>query len=306
MRPSLLLSLVLWCGCASSPPTLPTESSPQEPDTAASAAASTGAANGRSAQSSATFGGERYGFVEAWSANGRFVALRRFAGDEPPRFSHHGSASGGAPLVVIDRETHEERPAHEIVDVTPDRRRWLLQDASGITLLDTETGSASPLGAAEDDENRCLPPRQAAFSPRGARVAWIAGDARSATIRDLASGTQWTLASESKLWRIWPDDEGRGATVLEIPSDSASWPEQHTSCACRWCNRFAASYGFYGWGGPAFTIAHVDDAGARATLEEPPEMERSWTGPTDEGCVVEPESEEEALEHGPWRLTCPR
>ncbi|HSC89429.1 MAG TPA: hypothetical protein VLC09_19235 [Polyangiaceae bacterium] len=49
---------------------------------------------------------------------------------------------------------------------------------------------------------------------------------------------------------------------------------------------------------------HVDPTGER-TPSEPPEYSRSWIAADDEGCVIEPREDEEALERGPWQRVCP-
>src|SRR5690606_38151546 len=68
------------------------------------------------ARSTQPFGGDRHGFVEATSGNGRYVALRRFAGSDEPEFGHHGEVVGGADLVLVDLTNLAERPFAEIID----------------------------------------------------------------------------------------------------------------------------------------------------------------------------------------------
>ncbi|MCA9575999.1 MAG: hypothetical protein R3B40_13280 [Polyangiales bacterium] len=252
------------------------------------------------------FGEDRYGFVEASSANGRYVALRRFVERDEPQFGHHGEVMGGADLVVVDLVDLSERPFDEVVDVTPDRRFMLLSVGDAPVLLDSVRGRFEALRDADtrSDHNACLGPRQAVFSAAGARLGWVVDQARALRVRDLASGEEWSVPASTPLWRGWPDDEGRGAVLAEVPAGSAEWPQQHTSCACRWCNRFAMSFGFYGWGGPTFALTHVDGAGVR-TSSEVTEGERRWHGPDDAGCTLTPEDGERGYAQGPWRRACP-
>jgi hypothetical protein len=250
------------------------------------------------------FGGERWGFVEASSADGRFVVLRRFAGDAKPTFAHHGEASSADDLAIFDLVAGTERALDEIIDVEPSRRWMLLVEKGSLRLADARTGTFQPLDKAdmEGDHNRCLPPRQANFSPQGKRVGWVAAD--GFRVRDLASGDEWVVKAKERLWRGWPEDDKRGATLAEVPAGSKDWPRQRTSCACRWCNRFALSYGTYGWDGPAFDIVYVAEDGSR-TQKDPPEAPRRWHGKTDSGCTLEAKSEEHGLAHGPWQWKCP-
>ncbi|HSC89430.1 MAG TPA: hypothetical protein VLC09_19240 [Polyangiaceae bacterium] len=193
------------------------------------------------------FGGEGYGFVEATSKNGRFEAVRRFAGTTPPSFGHHGEAGVEATLEIFDLVANSSRPYEEIIDVEPSRRFFLLLEGKAPLLLDTKDGTRSLLPSAdpEGDDNACLPPRQAAFSASGRRIAWLTGGAHEVRVRDLGDGSEWPLTSAERIWRAWPDDDRKGAVLGEVPAGE-DWPMQQTSCACRWCGRFAASYGFYG------------------------------------------------------------
>jgi hypothetical protein len=253
------------------------------------------------------FGGGRWGFVEASSINGRLVVLRRFEGSAVPTFGHHGESSVATEIAVFDTVLGTERPIEELIAIDP-TRRWLLVLAKGLLLGDAESGEFVELRGAdlEQDSNSCLDPRQATFSIKGTRVAWIVKGSHEVRVRELSSGQEWTVAGDSRIWRAWPDDLGRGATLMEVPAKSRAWPAQNTSCGCRWCTRFAASFGFYGWAGPAFTIAHVDDAGSRTHVDAPPSSEAPSHGPTDGRCTLEPASvERPSLERGPWRWQCP-
>lgn len=251
------------------------------------------------------FGGTRWGFVEASSANGRFVVLRRFHGGARPSFGHHGETADQPEVTVFDRVTGDERTITEIIDIDATRRFLLLIASDALWLADAETGSLESLAGADmdPDGNACLAPRQASFSAKGTRVAWVTDNAGSLTVRDLATRAEWRIAAKQRIWRGWPADDSRGAVVLEVPAGT-DWPEQHTSCACRWCNRFAMSYGVYGWGGPSFTIERVAEDGSRAP-GDPPQGGGEWHGKTTTGCELKPQSEDSGLERGPWRWRCP-
>ena len=272
----------------------------------ASAPASTGPARARKPPPGIAFGGERWGFVEASSSNGRLVVLRRFQGSEAPTFEQHGESSVPTDLAVFDTVLGTERAIQELIAIDA-KRRWLLILAKGLMLGDSETGEFVQLPRADTqvDTNDCLPPRQASFSVDGSRAAWITESSRELRVRELASGQEWTVSGDSRVWRAFPDDTGRGATLLEVPAKSSGWPVQNTSCACRWCMRFAASFGFYGWSGPPFTIKHVDDAGNRTDVGEPPSSDAPSHGPTDARCELKPAGVEESrVERGPWRWQC--
>lgn len=92
--------------------------------------------------------------------------------------------------------------------------------------------------------------------------------------------------------------------MLETPAQSTGWPTQQTSCECRWCNRFAMSMGFYGWGGPAFENIAVAGDGSRSA-GSPSGDQYDIRGETTAGCSLEAaEDNGENLEHGPWRWMC--
>jgi len=251
------------------------------------------------------FGGNRWGFVEASSANGRMVVLRRFHGDARPSFGHHGESADEPEVTLFDRVTGQERTFSEIIDIDVTRRYLLLIGDDALWLVDAETGSFEALKGAdmEPDGNACLAPRQASFSTKGKRVAWVTDKAGSLTVRDLATGTAWRIAAKQRMWRGWPQDDGRGAVVIEVPAGTG-WPQQQTSCACRWCNRFAMSYGVYGWGGPPFAIEQAAEDGSRSKGEAPA-SEGVWHGKTTAGCELKPQSSDDGLERGPWQWQCP-
>jgi hypothetical protein len=250
------------------------------------------------------FGGSVWGFVETSTASGRIVVLRWFPSE--PRFGHHGEPSVAPTLTAFDLVTGQQRELQELVEVAESRRHLLVLAEGALWLIDGETGSWESLTDVDlqHDSNACLWPRQGAFSLNGARVGWIGAKASALNVRDLATGEQWTVPAKGRLWRAWPDEQTRGAVLIEVPSGSTDWPLQGTSCACRWCNRFAMSYSTFGWSGPSFEIIAVGDDGSRRE-GQPPETEFALHGPTSSGCTLRAsEQDGEALERGPWRWDC--
>lgn len=313
MRIALLAALIaLFAGCPATKTTEPVKPSPapvaQPVNESAPPSSSPATAVAEPGTlSTEAFGGERFGFVEGSSESGRIVVLRRFDGDSQPSFAHHGETSTPNQLTVFDRFTGKERGVDELIDLTVDRDHLLVLADQQLWLIDGVTGAWAAFGdvGMDGDGNACLAPRQANFSAKGKRVAWASTDAKSLHVRDLGSGEEWSVAANGRLWRGWPEDEGRAAVMLEVAAGTTGWPTQRTSCACRWCNRFAASSGVYGWDGPAFTLERVAEDGSRSP-GTPPEGERSYTGPTESGCKLEArETETAGLEKGPWRWVCP-
>ena len=254
----------------------------------------------------AAFGGERWGFAEASSADGRLVVLRTFEGDARPHFGHHGESATPTRLTVHDGVKGTERLVDDVIDVDPSRRWFLFVDGGAVLLADARSGGFDALtGAlASADQNRCLAPRVAAFSPKGKRVAWLT--TAGMRVRDLQSGQEWLVKGHGRVWRGWPDDETHGATLLEVAAAGDEWPRQQTSCACRWCGRFALSFGVYGWSGPSFDVVHVAEDGSRGKAD-PADADRKWHGTNDAGCTLEPKSsDDDELERGPWQWQCPR
>lgn len=252
-----------------------------------------------------------WSFVYASSLSGRTVVLVEF-GTQMPTFGHHGEPFGAEPAIrAWDSVTGSSSELVDLAAVSADRRHLLVEDAGGIWLVD-DAGSWRHLDdiSAEGDGNRCLPPRQAAFSPDGSKVSWVNGDSTALTVEDLDTGAQWQVLAEGTLWRGWPDNGGQGATLLELQTGEAedasglSWPLQRTSCACRWCGMFAMSYGVYGWSGPEYEMVHVDGAGSRG---EPVEEDGGGPmhGANAQGCTLQSASPiEEPLQHGPWTWAC--
>ncbi|HMR11669.1 MAG TPA: hypothetical protein PKA88_38070, partial [Polyangiaceae bacterium] len=269
-----------------------------EPRPSASAAAPSPEAPVKSTE---TFGGDRWGFVVAASANQRLAVLRRFVGSSKPQFAHHGETSARAEITLFDLHAHTERGIEDLIAVDPERRRFLVLTHAAF-LVDSENGEWLSLddGITEDDDNRCLPPRHAAFSPNGTRIGWITKQGHVITL-DLANGARHRFSGQGRLWRVWPDDDG-SVVLAEVDARENGWPSQRTSCACRWCNRFARSYGMYGWSGPGFHLARIHHGGQRTAVDSPPEAPQA-SRPTPR-CTVEPKDEQNGLQRGPWRFEC--
>ncbi len=254
------------------------------------------------------FGGDRMGFVEGWTASGRFAFVRRFPGspDDPealPVFGHHGETSAFPELTVFDTLTGEEHPARELIELSADgawalvvaeESVWLLSDADG-TWEDLAEHGVDPA----PDFNACLPPRSAAFGAPD-QVGWVAADPPRLVMRDLVTGEQTTAASEGLLWRGFPLGDG-AAVLLEVEDPEQGFPMQNTSCACRWCNRFALSYGIYGWTG-SWRFVEVAADGTRTEvdrMEVPTEDGEPWP------CRVEATGDMgNSVERGPWFVSC--
>lgn len=292
--------LVAACGGTSTPPASPgpparSPSGPTGPVSAGGGSLMTG-----------EFAGAVWSFVAASSTNGRFVFLYRFPSGQRPEFMHHGETDEPIELVAYDRFTGDETRIDELISHS--QRRWFLVVAGGrVSLIDAGAGTWEQLDDIDmgADRNVCLAARHASFSQEGMRVAWIGGGARTLHMRDLVSGDEWEIASSQTIWRAWPDDVGEAAVLLEVPQGSSQWPAQRTSCACRWCMQFAASYGVYGWDGPDFTIMRVTPDGA-SEPGDVPEGDPAYDGPTDSGCtLVAAETADSGLARGPWRWDCP-
>ena len=290
MLPTLLLTLA--CRAPAGPPPIPDPAPALE----------------LSATLAEDMGGEGLGFIHASSANGRLVVMRRWAPGVTPSFGHHGEASPEPELVLLDLRAGAERVLDEIVDVSADRRHLLVLDEGRMWRVDAETGAWEGLDAdTEDDGNACLPPRGASFWSSGRHLAVIEPDAQALSVRDLSNGQTRRFPAEGRVWRGGALPDGEGAWLMEV-TGAKDWPVQNTSCACWWCNRFALSYGMYGWGGREWTLVAVDAQGARTPLESLPEGDATaWHGPSADGCALTPaapEDERYGLAPGPWRWVC--
>lgn len=241
-------------------------------------------------------GGGAIGFVDAFTRSGRLIAIREFA-SEPEGWGHHGETSVANELAVYDTATGERRVVQEVLFTTPDLTHWLVLADDALWLVgDDGTWESLPGADIEADGNRCLAHRGGAFGPEGDVVSWVTSE--GLRVRPVDGGEVSVLPSEGRLWRGFPDGQG-GAVLIEVAAEEG-WPMQRTSCACRWCNRFAMSYGMYGWSGPEFALFAVDAEGNRAASEGPPEGAEVEPGP----CRVEPTRELEDLQQGPWTVVC--
>jgi|GEM_PF-2485989 len=258
---------------------------------------------------STPFGGKVWGFVQASSSNGRIVLIRQFGADEPGQFGHHGPSPGAAVLIAHDLERSDSQQV-ELVDMDPSRRWFLLRNHDSLWLLDSGTGSWEALAGADlqDDGNACLMSRSGKFSQFGNRLGWIREGARQFRVRDLASGREWSVPSQGRIWVGWPLDADDGAVLAELDAGTTDWPQQQTSCSCWWCNRFARSYGFYGWHGPSFEFHQVSRTGERSSGNAP-EIGFDVHGKTPDGCELVATASStvhgDLLDLGPWRWKCP-
>lgn len=230
----------------------------------------------------ATFGGEHPGFVWWASTNARLVAVYRFL-DGPPSFGHHGEAMGAAPtLTLYDTVSGRGDDWDELVTADPAGRYAVMRRGATLMLFDSDDGVRTDLSAAgadaSPDSNACLPPRQAAFGPLGRTLAWSRREPTRVVLRFMASGVTTTAPiGDALLWRAEPAATPGWFVAREVAADSdgdgeRTFPQQRTSCSCRWCNRFAASYGFYGWGGDDFTSVLVGPGGERVALDTAREL----------------------------------
>lgn len=221
-------------------------------------------------------GGDAPGFVWWTSDNGRLSLLMRFTAG-PPRFGHHGEVGAEVTAWLVDHVDGR----HEAVDemIAAAATAIAVRATDGRVVLVREDGERTDLSAlgADDrsDANRCLNRRPVSFDPTSRFAAWLARDPAAAVVRDLTSGAQCRVEARAPvLWRAYPGAVRGWALLREIPADSdgdgeVGFPVQRTSCACRWCNRFALSYGFYGWGGDAFESVLVAPDGGRVPVEGP-------------------------------------
>lgn len=254
----------------------------------------------RSSRRDQSFGGERWGFVVALSHNGRMVVLRRFTGEARPEFGHHGETATPAEMTLHDLEADTDRRLDDLIAMDASGRRLLVL-AGRAHVVDSESGAwrELPEGVQEGDDNHCLPPRHAAFSPRGNYLGWITTRGDFAVLQFTSNRTA-RFRADGRLWRGWPDDDGT-AVLAEVGAKATEWPVQRTSCACRWCNRFARSYGMYGWSGNGFDLTRVSVSGKRTKVDAPPGDDGE---PTKSLCEATAASSEAGLDRGPWRVTC--
>lgn len=235
-----------------------------------------------------SFGGAHSGFAQWLSSNGRLVLLRRFLHDHDsdgqvsPTFGQHGEPIGDQPtLALFDLTSGTNEVFDEIIATDPggqfavlrkEHHLWLF-DASSGGRLDLTASGADPNG----DRNACLPPRQATFDPMGRTVIWLRQSPPGYVTRRLSDGHEVTVnhsQSSGLLWRAEPLALTGWVLLYEIAADTdgdgqISFPLQGTSCACRWCGRFAMSMSFFGWDGDEFRFVLVDPNGDRIQVEGP-------------------------------------
>jgi hypothetical protein len=218
--------------------------------------------------SSAPFGGAVPGRAAWLSRGGRIALIYRFDRDTDDdgrvevEFGHHGNALKDEPRPwVYDLTTGRGAEWDEHLATDPRDRYIALARGDTVTLLDAETGEARELpgvrARTDADANRCLPPRQLSFDDAGKRIAFIEGTPPVLDIRDLRTNAESRIAPEQGyLWRAFftGDRDWMMLFVVDTPStgESAAFPRQRTSCACRVCNLFAMSYSFMGWEGAPF------------------------------------------------------
>lgn len=234
------------------------------------------------------FGGAHPGFAQWISANGRLVLLRRFLHDHDgdgqvsPTFGHHGEPIGDRPtLALFDLTSGTDEVFDEIIATDPNGRFSVLRKEDHLWLLDAEDGSRLDLTASgadpNGDDNACLPPRQATFDPLGHTLTWLRENPPGFVSRRLSDGHEVTgdhRQSNGLLWRAEPQAVPGWVLLYVVEADTdgdgqLSFPRQGTSCACRWCNRFAMSMSFFGWDGDEFGYVLVDPNGARIQVESP-------------------------------------
>lgn len=304
-RSTLLLTLAFF-GCkapASSAPTAP--DTPVPPRLGPEVVRATPVPDDEVTPALSEFGGNRWGFVMATTGNRRFVFVRLFPGEPPESMGHHGGAALDTTLTLFDLQEGTERVLGEIIDLDDTRRFVLVTDESGATLLlDADQGTWETLPTStQSDGNRCLAPRSVSLSPDGTSLGLITPDSRSVIVRQLPDGEAYTVDAppDTVVWRAWPHDDNTRTTVALVPEGSTpTWPQQQTSCACRYCNPFAASYGMYGWAGPDFDLFELTPSDSPVATDQVPDRASTWLD-TDSKCRLTPAETKRNLERGPWR-----
>lgn len=212
-----------------------------------------------------SFGTAHPGFLVWLSRNGRFAVLYEFRidddkdGDVEAVFDdHHGVPVGDQPRPwLFDLETGTERSIDDLMLTDPRGRYAVVRAGDRVELLDTRGGTSQDLIALgldpAEDKNQCMPPRQLGFDPSGRQLVFIQRDGRSIVTWDLESNRrEVTRVAKGRLWRAEP--LGRAgwlrvdAVVEDVNADGVlSLPVQRTTCACRYCLRFAAISSTFGW-----------------------------------------------------------
>ena len=197
-------------------------------------------------------------------------------GSVAPRFGQHGEPLGDRPhYEVFDTATGKRLGTYDEVLVWDEGKRFIslwregaptrvaLFDALSMTQVSLDLTALGALTSFEDG-NDCLAPRHMQITPRGG-ITLLAANERALvrTTFDAVAREQASVASErvelfsgsgsERIWRV----EGVGGgwvSALFVDRDTdgdgeITLPRQRTSCACRFCPRFAMSFGFYGWSG---------------------------------------------------------
>jgi hypothetical protein len=273
IRPNRTLILALVIGaltaCSGAPKT-PDEGALRTP-------APVAAARAAQLEARAEVGDGEQGFVWWLSSGGALAVIYVFedtdgSGAIELAFGHHGESLGDRPVAyLVDLSRGTRAKVDQVVATSPSGSHVATMTGSELTIWDGATGAPTRTsGWAMDlngDGNACMTPRQLAFDGSGgvwyqdagsASTVWRAlegGETKKHWMR--SGGRPWRTEAVAPGWGAWltvPDDtDGDGALTL---------PRQNTSCACLHCNRFAASFGFYGWGGDAFAFSLLPPGGA--------------------------------------------
>lgn len=229
--------------------------------------------------------GDAPGYLLWSSTSGSLAVMAIFEdtdkdGAISPRFGQHGEPLGDqARYHLFATATGEHLATYDEVLVWDESKRFIsfrqasrpdvvdIFDARRMEHISLDLASLGALTSSEDG-NDCLAPRHVHITPQGS-ITLIAASER-ALVRtsfeawrgDAAKkGSQLvevlpTRASEGDTSRIWRvEGVGDGwLSVLFVDRDTdgdgvLTLPRQRTSCACRFCHRFAMSFGFYGWSG---------------------------------------------------------
>jgi hypothetical protein len=210
-------------------------------------------------------GGEQYGFGWWMSRDGQLVALYRWDGDAAPSFGQHGETESSPTLEVFDLRANNIQNYDELVAEDPLRRMAVFRESSHLWLLTDDSTERVDLterfADPEGDANACMQPRQVAFDPLGRYIGWIRRNPDKLVVEEVGvrgGGDAFDVQTpRGRLWRVEIPSLAGWGVMHEVPRDtdrsrSIEFPTQDTSCACRWCERFASSSGFHGWSGDAF------------------------------------------------------
>lgn len=239
----------------------------------------------------AEFGQGQMGYL-LWSASsGKAAVMMIFEdtnGDQKItlKFGHHGESYGDrARPYLVDLETGQ-MTAYDEVWVWDHTSRYiaLQKDVSRAVLdvWDTEEMRKIEVDFDEQvieptpDENRCMAPRQVALGEGGVLWGIKRGEKRvvKLDLKDGKARQEFDVRGlgEGRLWRIGSvggDWLSVGYVIEDTDKNGeVSLPVQKTSCACRFCNRFAKSMGYYGWGGDAWAFSLMSKTGESSVGQE--------------------------------------